>query len=205
MSTATLPGPGVDFAPITLQLAPIVAMTQDQFFDLCQLNADKRIERTADGELIIMAPSCGESGFQDLSVGAQLWLWTQQTGMGKATGPSGGYILPNGANRAPDAAWLAPAQLAILTPAQWKKFLPLCPFFLIEVKSPSDELKRLQDKMAEYIANGCQVGWLIVPETKQVHVYRPGQAVVVLDNPQSVSADPDLPGFVLDLKPVWNP
>jgi Uma2 family endonuclease len=209
MSTVTMPTTApaafVDFPPISVQLSPVVPMTQDQFFDFCQLNEDKRFERTAEGELIIMAPSGGESGFQDLSVSAQLYNWTRQTGKGKASGPSGGFILPSGANRAPDAAWLSPEQMASLTSEERKKFLPLCPFFLIEVKSPSDALKKLQAKMDEYLANGCRLGWLIDPETKQVHVYRPGRAVELLDHPQTVSGEPELPGFVLDLDPVWRP
>lgn len=209
MSTTTIPsntidGPFVGF-PTSLQMTPAVPMTQDQFFDFCQQNPDKRFERTAEGELIIMAPSGGDAGFQDTEVVTQLNNWVKAVGKGKAMGPSGGYILPNGANRAPDASWLTPEQMATLTPKQRKKFLPVCPFFLIEVKSPSDSLKKLQDKMDEYIANGCQLGWLIDPEMKQVHIYRPGQEPQVLDNPQTLSGDPELPGFVLDLDPVWRP
>lgn len=142
---------------------------------------------------------------RDLSVSAQLYAWTQQTGRGKAGGPSTGYILPNGANRSPDASWMTTDQFASLTAEQRRKFLPLCPYFVIEVRSPSDVLKTLKDKMEEYIANGCQLGWLIDPDSMQVHVYRPGQPVQVLDNPTSISGDPELPGFVLDLEPVWKP
>ena len=120
-------------------------------------------------------------------------------------GPSGGFILPNGANRSPDAAWLSPEQMAALTPEHRKKFLPVCPYFVTEVRSPSDVLKKLQAKMEEYIANGCQLGWLIDPENRQVHIYRPGQEVQILDNPEAVAGDPELPGFVLDLEPVWHP
>jgi Uma2 family endonuclease len=209
MSTATLPATSApsayDFPALSIQLAPAVAMTQDQFFDFCQQNADKRFERTAEGELIIMAPSGGEAGFQDAEVCRQLGNWARAVGKGKVSGSSGGYILPNSANRAPDASWISPEQLAPLTAEQRKKFLPLCPYFLIEVLSPSDSLKKTQEKMEEYITNGCQLGWLIDPGKVQVHVYRPGQPVQVLDNPQTVSGDPELPGFVLDLDPVWRP
>jgi Uma2 family endonuclease len=180
-------------------------MTQDQFFDFCQQNSEMRFERTAKGELIIMAPAGGESSAQNVSVASQLYFWSRNVGKGMATDSSGGCILPNGANRAPDAAWITPEQLATITPEQRKKFLPVCPYFLIEVKSPSDIFKKLQEKMDEYIANGCRLGWLIVPEKMQVHVYRPGQPTEVLDNPQTVSGDPELPGFVLDLEPVWRP
>jgi Uma2 family endonuclease len=142
---------------------------------------------------------------QDLTVAAQLYIWTTKTGKGKATGPSAGFILPNGANRSPDAAWLSPDQWAAVTPEQRQKFPPLCPYFLIEVKSPADRLKELQQKMDEYIANGCQLGWLIDPERRHVYVYRPGRPVERLDGPVSVSAEPELPGFELDLRPVWEP
>jgi Uma2 family endonuclease len=209
MSTTILPTTNppaaVDFPEISILLSPVVPMTQDQYFHFCQLNADKRFERTAEGELIIMPPSGLDAGIQHAEVCIQLGNWAKAHGKGKVTGSSGGFILPNGANRAPDAAWLSPEQLASITPDQRKKFPPVCPFFLIEVKSPSDRLKKLQEKMDEYIANGARLGWLIIPEEKQVHVYRPGQPVQVLDNPQTVSGDPELPGFVLDLDPVWRP
>lgn len=206
MSTGTLPTDvPINIYPTSIQMTPAVPMTQDQFFDFCQQNSDKRFERTAEGELIIMAPSGGDAGFQDAEVCIQLGIWAKAVGKGKVSGPSGGYILPNSANRAPDASWLSPEQLATLTAEQRKKFLPVCPFFLIEVRSPSDILKKLQEKMDEYIANGCRLGWLIDPEKRQVHVYRPDQSPQVLDNPQTVSGDPELPGFVLDLEPVWRP
>jgi Uma2 family endonuclease len=209
MSTGVLPAchatPVVDFPDISLQMLPAVPMTQEQFFDFCQQNAEMRFERTAQGDLIIMAPSGGEAGFQDAEVCRQLGNWARALGQGKVTGSSGGFILPNSANRAPDASWISPEQLAAISPEQRKKFLPICPFFLIEVKSPSDTLKKLQEKMDEYIANGCKLAWLVDPEQQRVHIYRPGQPVQVLDQPAKVSGDPELPGFVLDLDPVWRP
>jgi Uma2 family endonuclease len=197
--------PSGEFATISIQLAPVVSMTQDQFFEFCQLNADKRFERTAEGELIIMPPSGGDAGFQDTELCIQLGNWAKAVGRGKVMGPSGGFILPNGVNRSPDASWLSPEQMSVLTPEDRKKFLPVCPFFLIEVRSPSDALKKLQEKMDEYMANGCRLGWLIDPAHKRVHVYRPNRPVQVLDAPQTLSGDPELPGFVLDLEPVWRP
>ena len=209
MSTGILPSDGADapinFFPTSIQMLPAVSMTQDQFFDFCQQNPDKWFERTAEGELIIMPPSGGESSFQDAEVVRQLGNWCHAIGKGKVTGSSGGFILPKGANRAPDASWITQEQLESITREQRKKFLPVCPFFLIEVRSETDRLKKLQEKMEEYIANGCQLGWLIDPKTKQVHVYRPGRAVEVLDNPQTLAGDPELPGFVLALTPVWQP
>jgi Uma2 family endonuclease len=180
-------------------------MTQDQFFDFCQQNADTRFERTVDGQIIIVPPSDADTGFRDVEVCIQLGNWARTIRKGRVTGSSGGFILPNGANRAPDAAWITQDQIDSLTAEQRKKFLPLCPYFLIEVLSPSDSLKATQEKMDEYIANGCKLAWLIDPSRTKVHIYRPAQPVQVLDNPQSVSADPELPGFVLDLQPVWTP
>jgi Uma2 family endonuclease len=207
MSTAILPASEVpiNVFPTRIQMMPAVPMTQDQFFDFCQQNPDKRFERTAEGELIIMAPCGLDAGFQEAEVCIQLGVRAKAVGQGKAVGANAGFILPNGANRAPDAAWLSPEQLASLTPEQRRKFPPLCPFFLIEVRSPSDVLKKLQEKMDEYMANGCELGWLIDPDSKRVHVYRPAQPVQVLNNPQTVSGAPELPGFVLDLEPVWQP
>lgn len=208
MSIATLPeqsvSPAIDFPEIRLQFNPAVPMTQDQFFDFCQINEDKRFERTAKGELIVMAPCGGDSEFREAEVCIQLGVWAKSIGGGKVFGSSGGYILPNGGNRSPDASWISPEQFSSLTVEQRRKFLPLCPFFVIEVRSPSDVLKTLKEKMEEYIANGCQLGWLIDPDTMQVHVYRPGQPVQALDNPANISGDPELPGFVLDLEPVWR-
>jgi Uma2 family endonuclease len=179
-------------------------MSQEQFFDFCQLNSDKQFERSAQGELIVMPPTGGESSIQSLSVAAQLYNWSRRLGQGAVTDSSGGYTLPNGANRAPDAAWVSPEQLAAITPEQMQKFLPVCPHFLVEVMSPSDNLDHLLAKMDEYMANGCKLAWLIRPDQKQVRVYRPGQPVEVLDDLQTLCAEPELPGFTLDLEPVWR-
>lgn len=209
MSTATMPAFDAEYfqylADNPIQLLPAVPMTQDEFFAFCQQNRKLRFERSAKGELILMPPAGGESSAQNLSVAGQLYAWYRRVAIGKAFDSSAGFILPNGANRSPDASWITPEQLATITTDQMKKFLPVCPFFLIEMFSPSDSLKQTQAKMEEFIANGSKLGWLIDPEKKQVHVYRPGQPVQVHDNPQTVSGDPELPGFVLDLEPVWRP
>jgi Uma2 family endonuclease len=202
MSTVPLPSIASD---VQINDFPAVPMTQDQFFDFCQQYPDKRFERTAEGEIIIMPPCGLDGGIQEAEVCIQLGNWAKAIGKGKVCSASGGYILPNGANRAPDASWLSPEQLATITAEQRKKFGPVCPFFLIEVRSPNEVLKKLQEKMDEYMANGCQLGWLIDPSKTQIHVYRPGQPVQILDNPQTLAGDPELPGFVLDLDPVWRP
>lgn len=193
------------YSELHIQLLPAVPMTQDQFFELCQQNRKVRFERTAEGELIIMPPSGGGSGKRNLSVGAQLYNWAVMDGTGEAYDSSTGFILPNGANRSPDASWIIKSRLSLLTAEQQEKFMPLSPDVLVEILSPSDSLKQTQEKLEEYIDNGTRLGWLIDPKKKQVHVYRPGQPVDVLENPQSLSGDPELPGFVLDLEPVWRP
>jgi len=192
-------------ALVTLQLWPIIEITADQFFEFCQLNRDWRIERTNEGELEIMSPSGGETGSQNAELTMSLRSWTKKDGTGIAFDSSTGYDLPNGATRAPDASWVRRERLADLTSEQKKKFLPLCPNFVLELRSPSDSLRALQEKMIEYLQNGAQLGWLIDPEERQVFVYRPGNPVEHLENPSSLSGDPVLPGFTLDLQEIWEP
>jgi Uma2 family endonuclease len=190
--------------PIRVHLRPIVDMNDDEFFGFCQLNRDLRIERTAEGDLIIMPPVGGETGNKNMLLGTFFTLWALQEGTGVPFDSSTGFILPNRATRSPDVAWVKRSRLALLTAEQKKKFLPLCPDFVIELRSPSDNLKTVQEKMQEYINNGAQVGWLIDPLERRVHVYRPGGAVVCLENPPTISGDPELPGFVLDLTRIWE-
>jgi Uma2 family endonuclease len=180
-------------------------MTDDKFFQSCQLNADLRIERTAGGEVLILPPTGGETGSRDAGLVTQLRVWAQQDGSGVAFGSSTGFDLPNGATRSPDASWVERSRLEMLSPEQKKKFLPLCPDFVIELRSPSDRLDELKDKMQEYIDNGAQLGWLLDPNDSQVYVYHPGSAVECLENPRSISADPLLPGFLLNLAEIWDP
>ena len=188
-----------------LRLRPAVELTDDQFFELCQLNRDLRLERTAQGDIVVMPPTGFETGNRNGEITRQLGNWAKQDGAGVACGSSTGFKLPNGADRSPDAAWISRARLAELTPEEKQKFLPLCPDFVIELRSPSDRLEDVQAKMDEYLANGARLGWLIDPQTRAVHVYRPGVAVQLLQTPLEVSGDPELPGFVLDLREIWNP
>lgn len=201
--TAAIPSPEPE--PIRVHLRPVLDMNDDEFFDFCQLNRDLRIERTAEGDLIIIAPAGGETGDKNASITAFLKIWSFQDGSGVAFDSLTGFTLPNGAIRSPDAAWVKRSRLAELTPEQKKKFLPPCPDFAIELRSPSDNLKTVQEKMQEYLTNGAQLGWLIDPLERRVYVYRPGVAAVeCLDNPASISGDPELPGFVLDLSRIWE-
>ncbi len=181
------------------------AMSEDEFFNFCQANDPMRIERTHEGEIIMMAPTGGESGNQSGETFGQLRDWARRDGDGIAFDSSAGFVLPNGAMRAPDVAWVRRKRLATLTAEQKRKFLPLCPDFVIEVRSPTDRIAKLKEKMAEYLANGAQLGWLIEPDQRRVHVYSPDGRVEILKNPRSISGDPLLPGFTLDLQPIWEP
>ena len=189
--------------PLIVQLRPIVDMTEDQFFEFCQINRDLRIERNAQGELILMPPEGGETGDRDAEITMQLRQWAKRDGTGTTFGSSTGFRLPNSAVRAPDAAWVRKSRLKKLTAEKRKKFLPLCPDFAIELRSPTDSLITLQNKMQEYVANGLRLGWLIDPEQKRVYVYRSKAPVELLESPETISGEPLLAGFVLDLREVW--
>ena len=193
-----------DSWPVVLQMRPIVELDDEQFFEFCQLNRDWRIERTAEGELVVMPPTGWKTGNYNLRVGAALLAWADQDGTGVATDSSTGFDLPNGATRSPDAAWVKRSRLAALTEEQKAKFLPLCPDFVIEIRSSSDNLKTLRATMQEYIDNGAQLGWLLDPSDRRVYVYRPGVAVECLENPAIIGGNPILPGFVLELANIWE-
>jgi Uma2 family endonuclease len=192
-------------ATVILHLRPAVELTDDEFFALCAINRDLRLERTAEGDIIIMPPTGGATGYRNADITSQFGNWVKRDGTGVAFGSSTGFKLPNGAERSPDEAWVLRSRLALLTDQQKQKFLPLAPDFVVELKSPTDRLKDLLTKMDEYIANGVRLGWLINPETKRVHIYRPGQPVETLESPMEVSGAPELPGFELDLREIWEP
>lgn len=189
---------------IEVQFSPALIVDDEAFAELCHQNPDLRIERTSEGAVIIMAPAGGESGRRNLAIGAALYTWARTDGTGTAYDSSTGFTLPNGAIRAPDAAWVANDRLAALPPGAKQGFTPLCPDFVVELRSSSDRLTTLQSKMAEYIACGARLGWLIDPAERTVHVYRPGRAVERLDGVERVAGDPELPGFVLPLDDVWR-
>lgn len=195
----------IEILPVVLHVAPVITLTDDQLYDLCQLNRDLRIERTAQGDLLMMPPTGGETGDRNAELTMQVRKWAKRDQTGVALDSSTGFVLLNGAMRSPDVAWVKRARLATLTPDQKQKFLPLCPDFVIELRSPSDSLSALQDKMEEYMANGAQLGWLIDPEAKRVSVYRPQRQVERLENPTMLVGDPILPGFMLDLQEIWHP
>jgi Uma2 family endonuclease len=178
-------------------------MDDEQFFQFCQLNRDLQIERTAEADIIIRTPEGGSSGRGSSELDFVFQQWARRDGTGEVFGSSTGFILPNRATRSPDVAWIRNERLQVLTDEQWQRFLPLCPDFVLELRSPSDSMRTLREKMEEYRQNGAQLGWLLDPVGKQVHVYRPGATVEVMDNPASVSGEPLLRGFVLDVRQIW--
>ncbi len=173
--------------------------TREQFASMAATYPELRMELTREGRLIIMPPSGGESSHQSSVVGGRLFAWADSDKSGITFDANGGYNLPMGGTRAPDASWLRRDRWEALTPEQRQKFLPLCPDFLVEVLSPTDSLTETRRKMEEYKENGARLGWLINPRRRQVEIYRPDQEVEVLDNPVLLSGEDVLPGFVLDL------
>ncbi|NJL56466.1 Uma2 family endonuclease [bacterium] len=193
--------------PILLNLPNEVALqvTPAQFATLAAANRDLRLERTATGHLIVNPPTGGESGKRNLSISTQLGVWFEANEtLGEAFDSSTGFELSNGANRSPDASWVRKDRWEALTPEQREGFIPLCPDFVVELRSRSDSLKELRAKMQEYMDNGAQLGWLIDPKSKRVEIYRLGQAVEVLENPSTLSGEAVLPGFTLSLKRIWT-
>lgn len=189
--------------PIVLRLSPVIEMTEEQFLAFCEQNHEARIERTAEGELEIMPPVHIDTGSKELDIAAQLRNWARRDGKGVAFGPSAGFTLPNGAVRSPDASWIPRARLAELTAEDKSGFGHICPDFVVELRSRSDRLGVLSSKMEEYIENGARLGWLIDPQNNRVYVYRPNSDVEILENPDTVSAEPELTGFTLELEDVW--
>jgi Uma2 family endonuclease len=187
----------------TLNLKPALELTDEQFWQICVANQDLRFEQSAAGELVIMPPTGGETSRSNSDLNYQLVDWIKTLGHGVSFDSSGGFQLPNGAKRSPDAAWVSQERWDELSSEEKEGFVPLCPDFVVEILSPSDSLKATQAKMQEYMENGAQLGLLINRKLKQVGVYRPDQAVEVLNNPQTVSGELVLLGFNLKLESIW--
>ena len=185
------------------QLTLNINLTDEAFFQLCQNNRDLRFERTAAGELIIMPPTGSDTGNRNFDIAVELGIWNKQTKLGKGFDSSTGFKLPNGKDVSPDVAWIKKEHWDSLTSEQQNKFAPIAPDFVIELRSSSDNLKPLQEKMQEYIDNGVKLAWLIDRKQRKVFIYRPGQAVEELDNPQTLTGEDLLPGFILDLSLIW--
>src|SRR6266705_3008555 len=189
--------------PLMVQTSPVIELDDESLFRFCQLNSELRIERTADGKLIIMPPEGGSSGLGNSELLYFLADWAKRDGTGRVFGSSAGFVLPNKAMRAPDVSWVLKERLAHLTKQEMKRFLPLCPDFVLELRSESDSIRVLKAKLEEYIANGARLGWLLDPVRKQAHIYRPGKHAEILTNPSKLSGAPVLKGFVLDLPAIW--
>lgn len=178
-------------------------MTPDEFWKFCHKNPKLNAELTKEGDIIIMPPTGWNTTKRNAKVIRRLGNWAEDNGEGEFAESNGGFILPNGATRSPDAAWILKSRLETLPAETLEKFLPLCPDFVIEMTSPSDSLRETQSKMVEYIENGAKLGWLIHSKNKQVFIYRPDQEVEILDNPSKVSGEKLLTGFELDLTEIW--
>jgi Uma2 family endonuclease len=192
--------------PLLLQLPNEITLTvtREQFAALAAANRDLRLERTATGHLIVNPPTGSESGKRNAKIITQLGVWGEANErLGEYFDSSTGFELPNGANRSPDAAWVSKERWEALTPEQRKGFAPLCPDFVIELRSETDRLNDLRAKMQEYLENGTQLGWLIDPQNRNVEIYRSGEAVEVLKNPTTLSGEEVLPGFTLKLHRIW--
>jgi Uma2 family endonuclease len=188
----------------TINFEPICHMTDEQFYQLCRQNPEIKFERNQRGEIIIMSPTGGETGNQNAETNAEFVIWNRQTKLGKVFDSSTCFKLANGASRSPDVSWIEQSRWDALTPQQQEKFPPIAPDFVLELMSPSDSLKDIQEKMQEYIDNGVKLGWLIYPKKQKVEIYRQGQAVEILTSPTTLSGEDVLLGFVLDMQIIWG-
>lgn len=184
-------------------LMPQSRMTDEQFYEFCVANRDLRIERSASGEVIVMPPAFSDTGNRNLRIAQQVANWADQDGTGEVFDSSAGFTLPNGATRSPDVTWIRLTRWNALPAEQQASFAPICPDFVVELRSASDTLSSLQEKMQEYLENGASLGLLIDRKNRTVHIYRAGQAPQVIENPDKVSCEPELPGFELQMTRVW--
>jgi Uma2 family endonuclease len=189
--------------PLTVHLPAIESMSVEQFYEFCLANRDLRIERTASGKVIVMSPAFSDTGNRNIKIAQQLANWAEPDGTGEPFDSSAGFTLPNGATRSPDASWIKLECWNALSEEQKASFAPICPDFVIELRSSSDTLSSLQNKMQEYIDNGASLGLLIDRKNRKVHIYRRDREPEILDNPDTVSGDPVLPGFVLRMANIW--
>ena len=178
-------------------------MTDDEYFQFCQINQDLRIERTAQGDLLIMPLAGAESSFRNNELSAELRDWARKDARGRAFDSSVEYILPSGAAYSPDASWVLQSRVNTLTKEQKRKFPPLCPDFVVELMSPSDRLSKTKAKMQEWIANGVQLGWLLDPDHRTAYMYRPSSEPEQIVNPERLVGDGPVAGFILELADIW--
>lgn len=189
---------------ITIKLQPIIELNDEKFYQLCRKNPDVKFERNAQGEIIVMPPTGGETGKRNAEIIIDFGIWNRQTKLGVLFDSSTCFKLPNGADRSPDVSWIRQDRWDILTPEEQEKFPPIAPDFVLELMSPTDNLKDVQTKMREYMDNQVKLGWLFNRKTRRVEIYRLGQEVEILQDPAQMSGEDILPGFVLDMQIVWG-
>lgn len=195
-----------ELMPMSVDLSsvmPQAKMTDQQFYAFCLANPDLRIERTAAGEVIVMPPAFSDTGNRNLKIAQQVANWADQDGTGEVFDSSAGFTLPNGATRSPDVAWIKRDRWQALSEDQQASFAPICPDVVIELRSASDTLTSLQNKMQEYISNGASLGLLIDRKNRQVYLYRPERSPERLDNPSEVNCEPELPRLTLQMTKIW--
>lgn len=193
-----------EISPLVLHFGTFVQnMSDEEFFMFCQENPDLRIERTAEGDLIIMPPTGGKTGQRNAELTRLFGNWAKDDQTGVVFDSSTEFRLPNGAMRSPDVSWVRRSRWAALSDKEQEQFPPLCPDFVLELRSPTDALSTLKAKMQEYIEQGAELGWLLDPFDRRIHIYRPPAAIEIIENPETVSGDPTLPGFALRLADVW--
>lgn len=195
-----------ELTPLAIDLSPLMPhtkMTDKEFYAFCQTNRDLRIERSAEGEVIVMPPTFSDTGNRESRIIQQLLNWADRDGTGEVFSSSAGFTLPDGAVRSPDASWIKSDRWQALTDEQKASFAPIFPDFVVELRSASDTLASVQEKMQEYIENGTRLGLLVDRKNRTVRVYRPGQSPEILESLETVSCDPELPGFVLHMAQVW--
>jgi len=191
-----------DEEPLTLDTRS-AGLTDEQFSRLCADNPELRLELTAERRLVIMSPTGSKTGWRNHRLALRLGTWAETDDTGLAFDSSAGFTLPNGAKRSPDASWILRERWESLSEEQQEDFAPLCPDFVVELRSPRDRLSTLQAKLEEYIQDGAKLGWIIDPKSRCVFVYRPGQAVERLENPSGLSGEAVLPGFVFNVSEIW--
>ena len=190
---------------ITLNLSSLVDKISERDLEiLSRDNPDARLETNSQGQLIFMSPTGGETGNRNLKIAFQIELWNSKNKSGKVFDSSTGFRLSNDAVRSPDVSWIPDFKWNTLSVEQRRKFLPIDPDFVIELMSPTDELKEVQNKMEEYIDCGVRLGWLINPDDRQVEIYRQNEEKEVLDNPQTLSGENMMPGLIVDLSEIFN-
>ena len=190
--------------PATINLPNHFIVSQEQFQKLAIANRDLRLERTNTGELIIMPPTGGSTGKYNVKLSSRFVIWNEQTGLGEVFDSSTAFRLPNGATRSPDVAWVSRERWNSLSREQQDTFPPLCPDFVLELRSKTDQIKPLREKMQEYLDNQMRLGWLIDTQNKIVEIYRLNQPVEILAKPTTLSGENILPGLVLDLQFLWQ-